>query len=54
MVVSIGVMSLGSFLGSVVAGRSRVAMRVSREVRREVSGLGLSPVASLAMMTLVG
>jgi len=38
MVVSRGVVSLGSFLSSVVAGRSRVALRVSREVRREVFG----------------
>ena len=54
MVVSSGVVSLGSFLSSVVAGRSRVALRVSKEVRMEVLGLGLSPLGSLAMMTLVG
>ena len=34
MVVSNGVVSLGSFLCSVVAGRSSVALRVSREVRK--------------------
>ncbi len=39
MVVSRGVMSLGSFLCSVVAGRSSVALRVSREVPRAVLGL---------------
>ena len=54
MVVSSGVVSLGSFLSSVVAGRSRVALRVSKEVRREVLGPGLSPFGSLAMMTLFG
>ena len=37
-VVSRGVVSLGSLLSSVVAGRSKVALRVSREVRREVLG----------------
>jgi hypothetical protein len=54
MVASRGVVSLGSFLCFVVAGRSRVALRVSREVRREVLGPGLSPFCSLAMITLVG
>ena len=54
MVVSSGVVSLGSFLSSVVAGRSRVALRVSKEVRREVLGPGLSPFGSLVMMMLVG
>ena len=54
MAVSRDVVSLGSFLSSVVAGRSRVAMRVSREVRREDSGPGLSPFGSLAMITMVG
>jgi hypothetical protein len=38
MVVSRGVVSLGSFLSSEVAGRIRVALRVSREVRRNVLG----------------
>jgi hypothetical protein len=43
MVVSRGVVSLGSFRCSVVAGRSSVALRVSREVRRAVLGPVLSP-----------
>jgi hypothetical protein len=38
MVVSWGVVSLGSFLCSVVEGRSRLTLRVSREVRRAVFG----------------
>ena len=54
MVVSRGVVSLGSFLCSLVDGRSRVALRVSREVRREILGPCLSPFGSLAMITLVG
>ena len=54
MVVSIGVVSLGSFLSSADDGRSRVALRVSREVRREVLGPGLYPFGNLAMITLVG
>ena len=54
MVVSRGVVSLRSFLSSVVAGRSKVALRVSREVPREVLGPGLSPFGSMAMITLVG
>ena len=53
MVVS-GVLSVGNFLSSVVAGRSRLALRVSSEVRREVLGPGLSPFGSLAMITFVG
>ena len=53
MVVNRGVVSLGSFLSSVVAGRTKVALRVSREVRRKVLGPGLSPFGSLVMMTLV-
>ena len=44
--------SLGSFLCFVVDGRSRVALRVSREVRREVLGPGLSPIGSLVVITL--
>ena len=47
MVVSRGVVSLGSFLFSMVAGRSSVALRVSREVRRAVLGHVLSPLGSL-------
>ena len=54
MVVSRGVLSVGNFLSSVVAGRRRGALRVSSEVRREVLGYGLSPFGSLAMITLVG
>jgi hypothetical protein len=54
MVASRGVVSLGSFLCSVVAGRSNVALRVSREVRRAVLGHALSPFGSLAMRTFVG
>ena len=54
MVVSRGVVSLGSFLCSVVAGRSSVALRVSSEVWRAVLGPSLSPLGSLAMSTFVG
>ena len=54
MVVCSGVVSEGNFLSFVVAGRSRVAPRVSREVRREVLGPGLSPFRNLAIITLVG
>jgi hypothetical protein len=54
MVVSRSVISLGSFLCSMVAGRSSVALRVSMEVRREVLMPGLSPFGSLAMITFVG
>ena len=52
--VSRDVVSLGSFMYSVVAGRSSVALRVSREVRRAVLGPVLSPLGSLAMSTFVG
>ena len=54
MVVSSGVAFWGSFLSSEVAGRSRVALRISREVRREVLGPGFSPFGTLAMITLMG
>ncbi len=54
MVMSRGVVSLGSFLSFVVDGRSKVALRVSREVRKEVLGPGLSPFNNLAMITLAG
>ena len=54
MVRSRGVVSLDSFLSSVFAGRIRVALRVSREVRRDVLGPGLSPFGNLAMGTLMG
>ena len=54
MVVWRGVVSLGSFLCSVLEGRSRVARSVSREVRRAVLGPVLSAFGSLAMSTFVG
>ncbi len=54
MVVSRGVVSLGNFMCSVVAGRSSVALRVSREVRRAGLGPVLSPLGSLAMSAFVG
>ncbi len=54
MVVSSGVVALGIFLSSVVAGRSRVALRVSKEARMEGLRPGLSPLDTLVMMTLVG
>ena len=54
MVVSRGVVSLGYFLCSVVASRSSVALRVSREARRAVLGPVLSPLGSLAMGTSAG
>ncbi len=54
IVVSSGVVSLGSFLCSVVAGRRRVARSVSSEVRRAVFGPGFSAFGSLAMSAFVG
>ena len=54
MVVSRGVVSEGSFLNSVDAGRRRVALSVSMEVRSEVLGPGLYPFGNLAMITIVG
>ena len=54
MVVSRGVVSLGSFMCSLVAGRSSVALRVSRDVRRAVLGPVLSPLGSLAMSAFLG
>ena len=54
MVVRRGVVSLGSFLCSVLEGRSSVARSVSREVRRAVFGPVLSAFGSLAMSTFVG
>ncbi len=54
MEVSKSVVSLGSFRSSVVARRSRVALRVSMNVRREGLGPGLSPLGSLTMMASVG
>ncbi len=54
IVVIRGVVSLGNFLCSMVAGRSSVALRVYREVRRAVLGSVLSPLGSLAMSAFVG
>ena len=54
MVVSGGVVSLGNLLCSVVAGRSSLALRVSREARRAVLGPVLSPLGSLATSAFVG
>ncbi len=54
MAVSRGVVSLGSFICSVVEGRSGVARSVSSEVRRAVFCSGLSAFGSLAMSTFVG
>jgi hypothetical protein len=54
MVVSRGVVSLGRFLRSEVAGRSNMALRVSRDIWRGILGPGLSPFENLAMITLVG
>ena len=54
MVVSRGVVSLGSFLSSVVDGRSKATLRVSMEVRREILASGLSPFGNLAIILLVG
>ncbi len=54
MVVSRDSVSLGNFPCSVVADRSSVARRVSREVRRAVLGHVLSPLGSLAMRAFVG
>ncbi len=54
MVVINGVVSLGSFLCFVVAGRSSGALRVSREVWIAVLGSVLSAFGSLAMSTFVG
>ena len=46
--------SVGSFLYSVVEGRSMVARSVSMEVRRDVLLPGLSPLGRRAKITLVG
>ena len=54
IVVSRGVVSLGSFLCSVVVGRRRVALSVSSEVRRAVFVPGLSAFGILAMSAFVG
>ena len=54
VVMSRGAVSLSSFLCSVVAGQSSVALRVSKEARRVVLGPVLSPFGSQAMSTFVG
>ena len=54
MLVCWGVVSLGSFLCSVVEGRSSVALKLSREVRRAVLGPVLSAFESLDRNTSVG
>ena len=54
MVVSSCVMSLGSFLSSEEAERSRVALRESREIRGYVLVPGLPSLRSLTMITMVG
>ena len=52
--VAFEVLAFGSFMCSVVAGRSNVALRVSMAVRSVVFGPGLSPLGSLASMALLG
>ncbi len=54
MLVNRVLVSLGSFMCSVVTGRRSVALRVSREVRKAVLGPVLSPLGSLAMSTFMG
>ena len=54
MVVSRGVVSLGSFLCSVVASINSVSMRVYKEVRRAVLKPVLSPFSSLALSAFIG
>ena len=51
--VAFVVLAFGSFLCSVVAGRSRVDLKMSMAVRSAVFGPGLSPSSSLASITLV-
>jgi hypothetical protein len=46
MVVSRDLLSLESFLSSEEAGKSRIALREFREIRRDVLGHGLSPLGS--------
>ena len=48
------VLGFGSFLCSVVVGRSKVDLRVSMDVRSDVFGPGLSPLGRLASMMFVG
>jgi len=52
--VTFVVLGFGSFLCSVVAGRSKVALKVSMAVRSVVFGPGSLPLGSLASITLVG
>ena len=52
--VAFEVLALGSFLCSVVARRSKVAIRVSMDMWSAVFGPGLSPLGGIASMTLVG
>ena len=52
--VAFVVLGFGSFLCSVVAGSMKIALRVSIAVRSVDLGPGLSPLGSLASMTLVG
>ena len=52
--VALVVLGFGIFLRSVVAGRSRVALRVSMAVQSAVLGPGLSPLGSLANIMFVG
>ncbi len=54
MVVIKGEASFGSFICSVVEGRSRVARRVSMEVLSESLLPGLSPLGRRAIITSVG
>jgi hypothetical protein len=54
MVVSRGAVSEDNFLSFVDAGRMRVALSVSMEVRREVLGHGLSPFGNLARIAVMG
>ena len=54
MIVERGVEFLGNFLCFLLAGRMRVALRDSIIVRRNSFVPVLSPLGSLAMMTLMG
>ena len=52
--VAFVVLGFGSFLCSVVVGRSKIVLRMSMAVRSAVFSPGLSQMGSLASMTLVG
>ena len=54
MIVDVGVMSFGSFLFSVLAGWTSVALRVLIAVFSCSFGLVLLPIGSLAIMAGVG